>query len=125
MPAHAAAAPALAGAIQYANAASALTALQLLLQTPIACDHARIAQALRSAQLPGRFQIARLGALEWILDVAHNEPAAQVLAQALATRAHAGRTIAVTGILADKDAAAIARGRWTGRWMLGARGLTG
>jgi dihydrofolate synthase/folylpolyglutamate synthase len=49
--------------------------------------------------------------VEWILDIAHNEPAARVLAQQLRERAPpgaAGRTFAVIGVLADKDAAAIA-----------------
>ena len=43
------------------------------------------------------------------MDVAHNEPAAQVLADALRARAASGRTLAVAGILGDKDAAAITR----------------
>jgi dihydrofolate synthase/folylpolyglutamate synthase len=98
-------APALAGAIQYRNAASALTALQLL-ALPRACDAARLAQGLRAMVLPGRFQIVP-GEVEWILDVAHNDAAARQLAAALAARACKGRTIAVAGILADKDAAAI------------------
>lgn len=98
-------APALAGAIQYRNAASALTALQLL-ALPRACDAARVAQGLGAISLPGRFQIVP-GEVEWILDVAHNEAAARQLATALAAREPAGRTIAVVGILADKDAAAI------------------
>ncbi len=105
-------APALSGSIQYRNAAAALTALQVLAVSG-ACEHARIAAALRSVVLAGRFQIvpgARASPpAEWILDVAHNEPAAQVLAAALAARRCAGRTIAVAGMLADKDAAAIAR----------------
>ncbi|HTT04742.1 MAG TPA: bifunctional tetrahydrofolate synthase/dihydrofolate synthase [Steroidobacteraceae bacterium] len=101
-------APALPGQIQYANAASALTAL-LLLQGAGACAHGPVARALRGLRLPGRFQIAHVGGLEWIFDVAHNEPAAQVLSAALAARAHPGRTLAVAGILADKDATAIAR----------------
>jgi dihydrofolate synthase/folylpolyglutamate synthase len=40
--------------------------------------------------------------VEWVLDVAHNVPAAQVLARNLATLP-ARRTIAVFGILGDKD----------------------
>jgi dihydrofolate synthase/folylpolyglutamate synthase len=52
--------------------------------------------------------------VEWILDIAHNEPAARVLAAQLRARplpraaSHGtGRTLAVIGVLADKDAAAI------------------
>lgn len=100
-------APALAGAVQYRNAAVALTALQRLSVTG-ACEPTNVAAALRAVSLPGRFQIVP-GAVEWILDVAHNQPAAAVLAAALAARPVAGRTIAVAGMLADKDAAAIAR----------------
>jgi dihydrofolate synthase/folylpolyglutamate synthase len=100
-------APALPGAIQYSNAASALTALNLLL-APASVAHPQAAQALRALRLPGRFQIVP-GEVEWILDVAHNEPAAQVLARALAARRVAGRSIAVAGMLSDKDAGAIAR----------------
>ncbi len=100
-------APSLPGSIQYANAASALTALQLL-RVPGSCEVARVAHALRALNLPGRFQIVP-GDVEWILDVAHNEPAAEVLAQALRDRPTRGRTLAVAGILTDKDAAAITR----------------
>jgi dihydrofolate synthase/folylpolyglutamate synthase len=100
-------APALAGAVQYRNSASALTALQLL---PIAgsCDRVLVGHGLRRTVLPGRMQIIP-GEVEWILDVAHNEPAASVLASALAERRCQGRSFAVAGMLADKDAAAIAR----------------
>ncbi len=100
-------APGLPGAIQYRNAASALTALQLL-GPPGACERARITPVLRSLALPGRLQIVP-GPVEWILDVAHNEPAALILAGALAARPVAGRTIAVASLLADKDAAAVTR----------------
>ena len=58
-------------------------------------------------QLPGRFQVLP-GAVEWILDIAHNEPAARVLAaaarRAAAAAGAAGRTFAVIGVLRDKDA---------------------
>jgi dihydrofolate synthase/folylpolyglutamate synthase len=48
------------------------------------------------------------GPVEWILDIAHNEPAAQVFAEHVRERPVAGRTFAVVGILADKDAREIA-----------------
>ncbi|HEX4619266.1 MAG TPA: hypothetical protein VH135_06025, partial [Steroidobacteraceae bacterium] len=70
--------------------------------------------ALGRVQLAGRFEIVP-GAVEWILDIAHNEPAARVLARHLNERplpspaaAGRGRTFAVAGMLADKDAAGIA-----------------
>jgi dihydrofolate synthase/folylpolyglutamate synthase len=111
-------APALAGAVQYQNAAAALTALNLL-AVPGACDAARVARALAVVRLPGRFQVVP-GEVEWILDVAHNEPAARVLDEALGQRPCAGRTHAVLGMLGDKDVGAVARlldGR-IDRWLL-------
>jgi dihydrofolate synthase/folylpolyglutamate synthase len=65
-----------------------------------------VAAALRSVRLPGRLQFVP-GPVEWVLDVAHNEPAAQVLARELGARPVAGRTLAVLGMLEDKDAAAV------------------
>jgi dihydrofolate synthase/folylpolyglutamate synthase len=59
-------------------------------------------------RLAGRFQIVP-GPIEWILDIAHNPPAAEVLAAQLRERPCRGRTLAVVGILGDKDAPAIAR----------------
>jgi dihydrofolate synthase / folylpolyglutamate synthase len=100
-------APALAGEIQYRNACTALAALQRL-NVPDSCDPARVSRGLRRVSLPGRFQIVP-GDVEWILDVAHNEPAAAVLAAALAARLRTGRTLAIAGMLTDKDAAAIVK----------------
>jgi dihydrofolate synthase/folylpolyglutamate synthase len=111
-------APALDGAVQYQNAAAALTALTLL-GVPGACDAARVSRALAVVRLPGRFQVVP-GEVEWILDVAHNEPAARVLDDALGQRPCAGRTYAVLGMLGDKDVGAVARaldGRIDG-WLL-------
>jgi dihydrofolate synthase / folylpolyglutamate synthase len=119
---------ALAGAIQYRNAASALAAVEALrgaagaraavseLAARLApLDERSVAAALPRVALSGRFQVVP-GEVEWILDIAHNEPAAQVLAAELRARplprpagaSAPGRTFAVIGVLADKDAAAIA-----------------
>ncbi|MFO0512929.1 MAG: bifunctional folylpolyglutamate synthase/dihydrofolate synthase [Gammaproteobacteria bacterium] len=118
-------APVLPGPIQYHNAAAAIAAFTVLCRrraeladmlppaSAAAADAAAaepVATALRIARLRGRFQrIAEwpAGGPEWILDVAHNAEAAQVLAQALTAQPAAGRTYAVAGILQDKDAAAI------------------
>jgi dihydrofolate synthase/folylpolyglutamate synthase len=119
---------ALPGSIQYRNAATAIAALEAL-NLPQRLDRAVISTALRTVSLPGRFQIVP-GEVEWILDVAHNEPAAEVLARHLGERACAGRTLAVTGILRDKDVAGITRAlaRQIDHWILcslpGARGST-
>jgi dihydrofolate synthase/folylpolyglutamate synthase len=119
---------ALAGSVQYRNAATAVAAARALgagaSARPAAValarrlaplDERHVGAALGRVHLAGRFQIVP-GAVEWILDIAHNEPAAQVLAAQLRERPlprpppgrSAGRTFAVIGVLADKDAGAIA-----------------
>ncbi len=105
----------LAGSIQYRNAATALTAVAALaaaapLGAPL--DRGAVNLALGGVRLAGRFEVVP-GEVEWILDIAHNEPAARVLAAHLTERplpsgAGRGRTVAVAGVLADKDAAGIA-----------------
>jgi dihydrofolate synthase/folylpolyglutamate synthase len=106
----------LAGSIQYRNAATALAAVAALgAGTPLpgALDQRTVNAALADVRLAGRLQIVP-GPVEWILDIAHNEPAARVLAGHLRERAPPpaaagtrGRTLAVAGVLADKDAAGI------------------
>ncbi|MCC7462629.1 MAG: bifunctional tetrahydrofolate synthase/dihydrofolate synthase [Gammaproteobacteria bacterium] len=98
-------APALAGHIQYRNAATALAALRCLPGIALPGD-AAIAAGLERARIAGRLQIVP-GAVEWLLDVAHNEPAAAVLAAELAAQGTAGRRIAVVGMLGDKDVRAV------------------
>jgi dihydrofolate synthase/folylpolyglutamate synthase len=97
--------PALPGRVQYANAATALAALDAGGWLP---PRAAIERGLRSVELAGRFQVAS-GAVDWIFDVAHNGASARVLAANLVARPVAGRTHWIVGILRDKDAAAIAR----------------
>jgi dihydrofolate synthase/folylpolyglutamate synthase len=102
-------APALVGDMQYANAATAIAALEELggrLRIPAAA----VVQGLAGVRLAARFQViapATPGAPTWILDVAHNPAAARVLARNLRDRPSDGRTLAVCGILADKDAAGV------------------
>ncbi|MEZ5458654.1 MAG: cyanophycin synthetase [Steroidobacteraceae bacterium] len=101
--------PALAGPIQYANAATALAALEALAEggtTRLQFDAVAARTGLASVALPGRLQVVA-GAPEWILDVAHNPAAAAVLAAALRARRCGGRTLAVCGMLSDKDVAAV------------------
>ncbi|MEN9705726.1 MAG: hypothetical protein RLZZ393_1605 [Pseudomonadota bacterium] len=100
-------APSLQGDVQYANAAGAIAAL-LALDPPVALDAAAVSAAIAGVSVPGRFQVLP-GAVEWVLDVAHNEDSARVLAHTLDARPVAGRTLLVTGILGDKDVATIAR----------------
>ncbi|MBW4050883.1 MAG: bifunctional tetrahydrofolate synthase/dihydrofolate synthase [Proteobacteria bacterium] len=109
---------ALAGSIQYRNAATALAALESLAagrepsvpaqQVMAALDARTAAAALARVRLAGRFQIVP-GPIEWILDIAHNPPAAEVLAAQLRERPCRGRTLGVVGILGDKDAPQIAK----------------
>jgi dihydrofolate synthase/folylpolyglutamate synthase len=109
---------ALSGAIQYRNASTALAAVESLGFGP-RLTHDVVSKALRSVKLAGRFHTVR-GPVEWILDVAHNEPAARVFADHLAARPPSGRTIAVVGILGDKDSEAISRllQPWVDRWIV-------
>ena len=129
---------ALAGSIQYRNAATALAALEALeamlpsiaatpgrqlsaaLRGPLALSEHTVSVALRNVSLPGRFQAVRVGSVEWILDIAHNEPAAAIFAGHVRERPAEGRTLAVVGILGDKDAGAIARlvGPVVDHWIL-------
>jgi dihydrofolate synthase/folylpolyglutamate synthase len=123
-------APALAGAVQVGNAATAIAALRAL-RSRLPVPRAAVEEGLRAVRLPGRFQrIAGRGGLEWVLDVAHNPDAAAALAASLAQLPPRGRTLAVCGMLADKDARGVLealRGsvdRWFAASTDGARGQT-
>jgi dihydrofolate synthase/folylpolyglutamate synthase len=99
----------LGGPIQYANAATALAAFEAFLEhrsAPLPFDADAARRGLASVALRGRLQIVA-GAPEWILDVAHNPAAAAVLADALRARPCSGRTLAVCGMLEDKDAGGV------------------
>ncbi|ODU48556.1 MAG: bifunctional folylpolyglutamate synthase/dihydrofolate synthase [Thiobacillus sp. SCN 63-374] len=97
--------PAMAGGYQLRNAAGALAVLEAL-RPRLPVSEAAIRQGLAVARAPGRFQrIAH--APEVILDVAHNPEAARALAATLRDQPVAGRTLAVVGMLADKDAAGV------------------
>jgi dihydrofolate synthase/folylpolyglutamate synthase len=110
--------PALRGAHQLYNAAGVLAAVESLAERrPV--DQQAVRRGLAGVQLAARFQVVP-GRPSIILDVAHNAHAARALAQALqehgvppvqdagdsaATRM--GRTLAVFGMLRDKDARAV------------------
>ncbi len=101
--------PGLAGDVQYANAATALAALEDL-EPRLHVPADAVARGLERVSLVGRFQIIAAGPQQptWILDVAHNPAAARVLCENLRGLPTSGRTFAVCGILADKDIPAIA-----------------
>ncbi len=100
-------APALRGDTQLGNAATAVAALEELADR-LAVPAAAVALGLRAVRLMARFQVIETAGAAWILDVAHNPDAAGVLARNLRALPSAGRTLAVCGILADKDAAGVA-----------------
>ncbi len=128
--------PRLLGAHQFDNAAAVLAVLQELHdRLPVKRD--AIVAGLDEVALPGRFQHVwpHRAHPEMVFDVAHNPDAAQRLAETLAGFPWAGRgegrTIAVVGILRDKDAPAIVgklRGivdRWIAVDLPGPRGVSG
>lgn len=99
--------PALRGAMQLRNAAAAMCALDALRERlPVAMQDVR--RGLAEVSLPGRFQ-ALPGRPQVILDVAHNPQAAAVLADNLAASGFAPETIAVCGMLRDKDIGGVLR----------------
>jgi len=93
--------PSLGGGHQIANAASALAALSVS-NFGVPLSQVSVARALRETRISGRFQRVA-GEVEWILDVAHNVPAAETLRDNLRRLPRARRTLAVCGILGDKD----------------------
>jgi dihydrofolate synthase/folylpolyglutamate synthase len=99
--------PALRGRIQLRNASAALCALDALRdRLPVAMQDVR--RGLAEVELPGRFQILA-GRPQVILDVAHNVQAAKTLADNLAASGYSPETIAVCGMLRDKDIAGVLR----------------
>lgn len=97
--------PAMAGAFQTRNAAAALAALEAF-RAALPVSDTAIRRGLLRARAAARFQrIAQ--APDVILDVAHNPEAARALAATLREQPTPGRTFAVVGMLADKDATGV------------------
>ena len=115
--------PALAGAVQWDNAATAIAALHALEGeagglVPMAMA-AAAAAGLRAVHVPGRLQ--RLpGDPLLVVDVGHNPQAARVLARWVDTQG-ADRVHAVYGAMVDKDIAGVmaALGARVTHWYLG------
>ncbi|KMQ49704.1 Dihydrofolate synthase [Chitinispirillum alkaliphilum] len=86
------------GTFQAINAALALTAIE---KSGVA-DPCSMKTGLRSAKIPGRFQVETIGEKTVVLDVAHNEDSIEVLASTV--RAHFGdkRVLVVLGVMRDK-----------------------
>ncbi|MGI9270691.1 MAG: bifunctional folylpolyglutamate synthase/dihydrofolate synthase [Woeseiaceae bacterium] len=95
--------PSLLGDIQIQNAAGVLTLLEQVGLDDL-LNAATVNSALGDLQLTGRAQL--VGA-NWMVDVAHNAAAAEVMASVLATQAHGKHMIVVLGMLDDKDVAGV------------------
>ena len=94
--------PGLAGDVQRDNAAAVLALLDAA-GLGKATEEALVASVLPTVTLAARGQRAELDGVEWLLDVAHNPAAAEVLARTLGDGARGGKTIAVIAALGDKD----------------------
>jgi len=79
---------------------NAATALQALVLAGVELNAAACRRALAAVRLPGRMQWRG----QWCLDVGHNPHAAGYLASRLVSRPCSGQTIALLGMLVDKDA---------------------
>ncbi len=97
--------PALRGAMQLRNACAAMCALDCL-REKLPLEMQAVRRGLAEVTLPARFQVLP-GRPQIVLDVAHNPQAAQVLADNLLASGYAAETIAVCGMLRDKDLAGV------------------
>jgi len=120
--------PALRGDYQMYNAAAVLTALEMI-GDRFPVTQADVREGLLSAMVPGRFQVLP-GLPVCVLDVAHNAQAARSLAATLKQQRTAGRTLAVIGMLKDKDIVSVVGplagvvDRWYPATLNAARGAT-
>ncbi|MBS1231024.1 MAG: FolC bifunctional protein [Proteobacteria bacterium] len=93
--------PALRGRFQLRNAAAVLAVVESLKdRLPVSMQAVR--RGLLEVELPGRFQVLP-GRPSIVLDVAHNPQAVAGLADNLGEMGFFERTIAVVGMLGDKD----------------------
>jgi len=103
--------PGLLGEFQMRNAAAVV---MLLESAGLAgkLDAGLINKILPGITLPGRVQRMKISGLgsgtnEWLIDVAHNPAAASALANTLDSLQCSGKTIAIVGLLDDKDLAGV------------------
>jgi dihydrofolate synthase/folylpolyglutamate synthase len=97
--------PALRGNYQLANASTALCAADAL-RDRLPLSMGAVRAALVGIEWPGRFQVLP-GRPVTVLDVAHNPQAAHAFADNLGAMGFHPRTIAVFGIMSDKDIDAV------------------
>ena len=93
--------PALRGSYQLKNASAALAALEAL-RDRLPVSQNQLKRGLLEVDWPGRLQVLP-GRPTVVLDVAHNPHAARALADALGGMGFFENTIAVFGMLKDKD----------------------
>jgi dihydrofolate synthase/folylpolyglutamate synthase len=98
--------PGLAGEFQKGNAAAVLALLDAA-GFEGAINAELINRVLPKVSLPGRLQRLVSDGHEWLIDVAHNPAAAEVLARTLGSMESSGSTFAIAGLLNDKDVAGV------------------
>ena len=116
-------APALAGTVQYDNAAAVIAMLHSV-KDRLPVPESAVREGLTRVMLPARFQRVP-GEVEQVFDVAHNADAARNLAINLQAIPARGRTLGVAGMFRDKAVEEVARAlaQHLDRWYLG--GLAG
>lgn len=98
--------PGFGGAIQADNAAACAAAVGTL-QAVLPVSDEALAEGLRRARAPGRWQRLTTGGVEWIFDVAHNPAAVARLRQELDGLPRPRRTVAVFAAMRDKELACL------------------
>ena len=93
--------PSLIGEVQLANSATALAAIDSL-KDKIPTEADAVRKGLRDIELRGRFQIVP-GKPQIVLDVCHNPQATEIFRSNLSNLPKTGRTVAMFGMLANKD----------------------
>ncbi len=94
-------APGALGSARYANAATAVQAIQLLAgDFPV--DEAQLHRGLLAAKLPGRAHHVEIEGIDCVFDVAHNPQAIAGFVDYLSSCKPVGKTVAVVAFMADK-----------------------
>ena len=98
--------PGLTGDFQIANVAAVLMLLESAgLAKGINVE--LLNEVLPELKLSGRMQTRMAIGRRWLFDVAHNPAAAEMLAASMANDGFSGRTIAILGLLNDKDVSGV------------------
>lgn len=97
--------PPIPGAVQRQNAAGVLALLSAM-RPAIQLDEHSTRRGLSRARLRGRCEVVSRRPMV-VVDVAHNGPAIEVFKRQLKDQSVSGRTVAVFGMLKDKDPAAV------------------